>query len=83
MVGDRLDNDIAPAAALGMATAQGRWPRRAAKGWPADGDPEALAYLAALERASAGVEASGAPVRPTVAIDTIAELDAALNALSI
>jgi HAD superfamily hydrolase (TIGR01549 family) len=83
MVGDRLDNDIAPASALGMATAHIRWPRRAAKGWPADGDPEALAYLAALERAAARAEAGGASVRPTVAIDTIAELDAALNALEI
>src|SRR5262249_22072535 len=31
MVGDRLDNDIAPAAALGMATAWVRWPVRSAK----------------------------------------------------
>jgi HAD superfamily hydrolase (TIGR01549 family) len=83
MVGDRVDNDIAPAAALGMATALVRWPRRAAKGWPAGDDPDALAYLAALERAALRAEASGAPVRPTVTIDTIAELDAALNALEV
>ena len=52
MVGDRLDNDIAPAAALGMATAWVRWPRRAAKGWRPD-DPEALAYRDSLERVAA------------------------------
>ena len=49
MVGDRLDNDVAPAAALGMATAWVRWPDRAAKGWSPT-DPEAVAYLASLQR---------------------------------
>src|SRR5262249_54922959 len=71
MVGDRLGNDIAPAAALGMTTAWLRWPRRAAKGWPADRDPEALAYLASLERTS---QSGTPPVVPTLALDTMAEL---------
>ena len=80
MVGDRLDNDIAPASALGMATALVRWPRRAAKGWPAGADSEALAYLASLERASALAEAEArrAGVVPTIAIDTIDDLADAL-----
>jgi HAD superfamily hydrolase (TIGR01509 family) len=72
MVGDRLDNDIAPAAALGMATAWLRWPRRAAKGWPTDDDPEALAYLRSLERTAQGV--CRHPVAPTIVLDTIADL---------
>jgi 5'-nucleotidase len=79
MVGDRLDNDIAPAAALGMATAWVRWPRRAAKGWPAIDDPEALAYLAMLERISVHAEAQRAHVEPTVSVDTIVELVDALR----
>jgi HAD superfamily hydrolase (TIGR01549 family) len=80
MVGDRLDNDIAPAASLGMATAYVRWPRRAAKGWPVGEDAQVLAYLAALERASARAEAQCASIRPTFTVETIAELDAALDA---
>jgi 5'-nucleotidase len=74
MVGDRLDNDVAPAAALGMATAWIRWPRRAAKGWPAGDDPEAMDYLASLERSSSRAAADESRVTPTIALDTIAEL---------
>ena len=49
MVGDRVDNDVAPASGLGMATALVRWPDRAAKGW-APGSAEGRAYLDSLER---------------------------------
>ncbi len=73
MVGDRLDNDIAPAARLGMATAWVRWPRRAVKGWAPAG-PDAAAYLASLER----VAARPGPVRPTIAVDDLDELLPAL-----
>jgi 5'-nucleotidase len=81
MVGDRLDNDIAPASALGMATAWVRWPRRADKGWPIDQDtdPEALAYLASLERISAHAQAQRGSIVPTIAIDMISELDSRLE----
>jgi FMN phosphatase YigB (HAD superfamily) len=78
MVGDRLDNDIAPAAALGMSTAWVRWPDRSAKGWPAANDPEAHEYLAALERGAARARALQREVRPTVVIDRIDELAPAL-----
>jgi 5'-nucleotidase len=81
MVGDRLDNDVAPARALGLATIWVRWPRRAAKGWRPD-DPEALAYRDSLERSSAPASAPGSHVRPSLAIDTIGELDAALDGLA-
>jgi 5'-nucleotidase len=80
MVGDRLDNDIAPAASLGMPTAWVRWPCRRAKGWPADDDPEALAYLASLERTAARDEAR-IGVISTIAVDTIAGLDAVLSTI--
>jgi HAD superfamily hydrolase (TIGR01509 family) len=76
MVGDRLDNDIAPAQAAGMTTVWVRWPRRDAKGWRPD-DPDALAYRDALERASALTS----QLRPSLTIDTIDELGAALKQL--
>jgi 5'-nucleotidase len=77
MVGDRLDNDIAPAAALGLATAWVRWPRRSAKGW-APSDPDALAYLNSLERIATHRAATWSGSRPTIAVDTIAALAVAL-----
>ncbi len=82
MVGDRLDNDIAPAAALGMATAWVRWPRRAAKGWPNADDIAALEYLASLERGSVGAEVYESLVHPTMAVDTVAEMTIAARNIS-
>jgi 5'-nucleotidase len=79
MIGDRLDHDIAPAAALGMATAWVRWPRRDAMGWRPD-DPEALAYRRSLERSASHRRAHWRHVRPSVAVDAITDLDAALCA---
>ena len=77
MIGDRLDNDIAPASALGMATAWVRWPDRSAKGWrPAE--PEARAYLASLERLSPQVPSPDAA--PTLVVDSLDGLDAAISA---
>jgi FMN phosphatase YigB (HAD superfamily) len=83
MVGDRLDNDIAPAAALGMATAWVRWPVRSAKGWPQRGDALAEAYLASLTRSAARAAERHRDVRPTLAIDTVGALEAALRARSL
>jgi HAD superfamily hydrolase (TIGR01509 family) len=73
MVGDRPDNDLAPAAALGMATAWVRWPRRAAKGWDPP-DPPARAYLASLERLEALAPAPDPA--PGLAVATVADLAA-------
>ena len=75
MVGDRLDNDMAPAAALGMASAWIRWPVRSAKGWPVGDHREALAYLASLERSAARIVRARPPPyigivgQPTMAIN--------------
>ncbi len=72
MVGDRLDNDIAPAAALGMKTAWVRWPVRSAKGWnPAD--PDGLAYLASLQRLAPLDPWPG--LAPTWIVDDVASLN--------
>jgi len=77
MVGDRLDNDIAPAAALGMATAWVRWPKRDAKGW-SPADPDAVAYLRSLARAGpAAVDQA-----PTWAVDDLRALIPGLLALA-
>jgi HAD superfamily hydrolase (TIGR01509 family) len=78
MVGDRLDNDIAPAAVLGMATAWIRWPDRSAKGWPLGDDHKARAYLASLERSSACAAVSYSHVPPTTVMDRIDGLEGAL-----
>src|SRR5207248_1894328 len=78
MVGDRLDNDVAPASLLGLTTAWVRWPRRSAKGWRPD-DPEGIAYLRSLERSAARRHAAARTIPPTLAIDEIGELDAAIR----
>ena len=49
MVGDRHDNDIVPAATLGMHSIWVRWPSLAGKGWDPP-DPEARAFVASHER---------------------------------
>jgi HAD superfamily hydrolase (TIGR01509 family) len=81
MVGDRLDNDIAPAAGLGMATAWVRWLVRRAKGWPTGDDREALAYLASLERGAARASALHPHVAPTIVSDTLSALEEVLRLL--
>ena len=78
MVGDRLDNDLAPARGLGLATAWVRWPRFAAKGWRPD-DPDALAYRDALERVAALAPALRPHIHPTLVVDETRDLDAALR----
>lgn len=79
MVGDRLDNDLAPAAELGMQTVWIRWPRRGAKGWQPE-DPAAIAYRDSLERSSAS-SALHARVHPTVAVDETHGVYAAVEGL--
>jgi HAD superfamily hydrolase (TIGR01509 family) len=81
IVGDRVDNDIAPAAALGMATAWVRWPVRRAKGWPTGDDREALAYLASLERGATRASALHPHVHPTIVGDTLIALEKRLRVL--
>ncbi len=74
MIGDRRDNDIAPASDVGMKTVWVRWPERESKGWRPD-DPAALAYRASLERIETARAGSAEAVRPWKVVDTIAEID--------
>jgi len=73
MVGDRPDNDIVPAAGLGMATALVRWPDRAAKGRMPD-SPEGLAYLRSLERLALIAGARSEGPSPTIVADDLRRL---------
>lgn len=77
MIGDRLDNDIAPAAALGMATALVRWPVRSEKGW-APTEADGRDYLRSLERLAVDLE-SKSETRPTVEAAGLAGLFGALG----
>jgi HAD superfamily hydrolase (TIGR01549 family) len=77
MVGDRVDNDLAPAAAMGMDTAWVSWPRSLEKGWN-PGATCACAYLASLERlALRTAQRQGGP-KPRLQVDTISALVPAL-----
>jgi HAD superfamily hydrolase (TIGR01549 family) len=68
MVGDRLDNDVAPASESGMKSALVRWPDRAEKGWNPT-DLEGIAYLRSLERSAARFEADWAGPTPSIVVD--------------
>jgi 5'-nucleotidase len=80
MIGDRLDNDVAPAAALGMATALVRWPVRSEKGW-GPSEPESRNYLRSLERVAVEIERRSA-TRPTVDVGGLAGLVRAVEGLA-
>jgi HAD superfamily hydrolase (TIGR01549 family) len=73
MVGDRLDNDIAPASAMGMSTIWVRWPSRRAKGW-SPSEPEESAYLDSLERIASR------PIEP-IASRAVDDLGGVISAL--
>ncbi len=49
MIGDRHDNDVVPAASLGLHTIWVRWESLAVKGWTPN-DPAARAFVASHER---------------------------------
>jgi 5'-nucleotidase len=70
MIGDRVDNDVVPAAALGLKTVWVRWPHRAAKGWRPD-DPDAIVFRDSLERSQPRIEATPADL----SVETISEIN--------
>lgn len=74
MIGDRLDNDVAPAAALGMAAVWVAWPDRTRKGWRPD-DVEAVAFRASLQRISAQAERRYSGPPPALAVEDLAAID--------
>jgi 5'-nucleotidase len=78
MIGDRLDNDIAPAASLGLSTALVRWRRRVDKGGPIP-EPDYDLYLRSLERICAKVETQWRGVRPSLIVSGISGLEVELR----
>ena len=74
MIGDRLDNDIEPAATLGMATVWVRWPERKSKAWQPD-DPDALAFRDSLERTSAQSIGRYRGPQPSLIVDHLWGID--------
>ena len=81
MVGDRPDDDLAPAKALGMATAWVSWPDRRAKGWTPD-DPDALAYRDSLGRIARAKEARPGRFRPDLVVEETRGLPSAIEAFA-
>jgi HAD superfamily hydrolase (TIGR01549 family) len=82
MVGDRIDNDLAPAARLGMLTAWVRWPRRNAKGWDPD-EPDGIAYLHSLARTAALTTQEHRSIESTLIVDEVSDLDNAIRAAGV
>jgi len=80
MIGDRLDNDVAPAAALSMATVLLQWPGCHAKSWTPD-DARARAFLASCDRAPLFGVRELDP-RPDFVIPSLFEAVGAIDALA-
>jgi 5'-nucleotidase len=80
MVGDRFDNDVAPASGLGMSTVWVRWPIRSAKGWIPPTE-EGRDYVRSLERIAARLADRAGVVQPSRAVDDLDGLIAALLSL--
>lgn len=74
MIGDRLDNDIAPAVALGMATVWVRWSVRARKGWQSD-DPDAMAFRDSLQRTTARSPERNSGLCPSLVVEHLDAID--------
>jgi HAD superfamily hydrolase (TIGR01509 family) len=81
MVGDRRDNDIAPAAALGMRTILVAWPDLLGRGWSPD-DPRALAYVESCRRVPlfSAVPVGALPERTVSSLAEIPDAAASLAA---
>lgn len=80
MIGDRRDNDIAPANAALMRTILLQWADCRSKGWDPD-DPMAQAFLDSCDRVPLFSAAAGGP-NPDRIVVSLAELPAAVAALS-
>ena len=79
MVGDRIENDLVPAARRGMRTAWVRWPIRSTKGWNPI-EPDEIEYLNSLARTAALSEGRLHLIRPTLIVDEVRSLDRAIRA---
>ncbi len=77
MIGDRLDNDIAPAKQVGMRAIHIDWGQPSAKLWQPE-DPEARQYLASLDRVPAFPALTNALV-PDAVVSSWVELRMAID----
>lgn len=80
MVGDRRDNDILPAARIGMRTVWLDWPGFEAKNWRPEA-PEARAYLASLDRLPLFHSGANAKIRADRSVQSFGALRAAIDQL--
>ena len=81
MVGDRLDNDVAPARAVGMKAIWLRWPSSEKKSWRPT-DPQAREFLRSCDRVPHFATASDSANEPDHTVSTLAEVPAALASLA-
>jgi 5'-nucleotidase len=73
MIGDRRDNDILPASALGMKTVWIDWPSHQQKCWfPTD--PQALLFLASTDRVPYFGQHEHLGVSPDVTVSTLGDV---------
>jgi HAD superfamily hydrolase (TIGR01549 family) len=81
MVGDRHDNDVVPAAELGMQTIWVRWSSHRDKGWHPD-DPLARQFLESQDRAPFYAQVTRPDVAATAVVPDIASVAAAVDRLA-
>jgi len=81
MVGDRLDNDIAPAANLGMPTVWLDWQSYQDKNWFPD-DPDAKAFLASCDRVPFYGEGRSGMPEPDAKVHRLIDVPAAVEGIA-
>jgi FMN phosphatase YigB (HAD superfamily) len=79
MIGDRRDNDIAPAQQLSMRTVLVQWPAWDARNWQPE-DPQALAFLQSCDRVPFFKPAPLVP-EPDRIVSSLVEVPGALESL--
>jgi pyrimidine 5'-nucleotidase len=82
MVGDRHDNDVVPAAGLGMHTIWVRWPGLNGKGWSPEGT-EARAFIESHEREPFYGRVTEPDIKPSVEVADLRGVAAAVDRLSL
>jgi HAD superfamily hydrolase (TIGR01509 family) len=80
MVGDRHDNDIVPAASLGMQSIWIRWTSLRGKGWDPE-DPEARAFVDSHEREPFYGRVTQPDVRPTATVTSLEQVAPAIRSI--
>ncbi len=81
MVGDRHDNDVVPAATLGMRTVWVRWPSLSGKGWEPS-DTEGRAYAASHEREPFYGRITRPDIQPSATVADLRGVAPAINTIA-